>query len=88
MILYQTLSQVHTLVFLQYIQVTFAHYGEESSESGTDEIGEAEWTQNFGGITIDSFIQEMGPKLPNGFDTAVVTPVEYLSLLLSLRCLN
>ena len=26
-----------------------SNLGEESGESGTDEIGEAEWTQNFGG---------------------------------------
>ena len=55
--------------------------GEESGESCTDKIGEAEWTQNFGGITIDNFTQKSGPKLPNGFDTAVVTPIEYFELL-------
>ena len=28
-----------------------------------------------------NFTQETGPKLPNGFDTAVVTPIEYFELL-------
>ena len=79
MILYQTLGQIQTLVFLQYIQVTFQLRG-ESGESGTDEIGEAEWTQNLGGLP-DNFTQESGPKLADGFDTAVATPIEYFELL-------
>ena len=40
--------------------------GEETAEIDTDEIRENEWTQNFGGITIDNLTQESGPKLPNG----------------------
>ena len=35
--------------------IDISNLGEEILESGTDEIGEAEWTQNFGGITIDNF---------------------------------
>ena len=49
--------------------------------SGNDEIGEAEWTQNFGRITIDNFTQESEPKLPDGFATPVATPIEYSELL-------
>ena len=38
--------------------------GEESGESGPDETGEAEWSQNFGEITLDDFTDESGVKLP------------------------
>ena len=56
--------------------------GEESGgESGTDEIGEAEWTQNFGGITIENFTEQSGPNLPDSFDTAVATPLDYFELM-------
>ena len=32
-----------------------SNLGEESGKRGTDDTGEAEWTQSFGGVTIDNF---------------------------------
>ena len=55
--------------------------GEESGESGPDEIGEAEWSQNFGEITLDDFTDESGAKLPDDFDTTAATPLAYFELL-------
>ena len=55
--------------------------GEESGESGSDEIGEAEWTQNFGEINVDNFTEESGPKLPDDFDTTMAQPLDYFELL-------
>ena len=55
--------------------------GEESGESGSDEIGEAEWTQNFGEINVDNFTEESGPKLPDDSDTTMAQPLDYFELL-------
>ena len=65
-----------------------SNLGEESGKSGTDEIRVAEGTQNFGGITMDNFTQESGPKFPNGFDMQWWHQLNILSFILRLRCLN
>ena len=43
-------------------------------------MGEAEWTQNFVGITVD-FTEESGPHLCDDFDTRAATPGSYFELL-------
>ena len=52
--------------------------GEESGESGSDKIGQAEWSQNFAEITFDDFTDESGAKLPDDFNT---TSLVYFKLL-------
>ena len=51
-----------------------SNLGEESGESGPDEIGEAQGSQNFGEITFDDFNDKIGAKLPDDFDTIAATP--------------
>ena len=45
----------------------FSNFGDEHGESRNGEPGDqqAEWTQNFGGINVDEFQSESGPKLPD-----------------------
>ena len=61
----------------------FSNCGDEHGESGNGEPGDqqAEWTQNFGGINVDEFQSESGPKLPDDFDVATATPIKYFDLL-------
>ena len=61
-----------------------SNLGVESGESGSetnDGDKQAEWTQNFGGISINAFEQTSGPLLPDGFDVATASPLDYFELL-------
>ena len=68
-----------------------SNLGEESGESGNetnDGNQQAEWTQNFEGISINAFEQTSGPLLPDGFDVATASPLDYFELLFKPRIFN
>ena len=85
--MYQILSQ--TLICVSTVHSSdISNLGEESGESGNetnDGDQQAEWTQNFGGISINAFEQTSGPLLPDGFDVATTSPLDYFELLFKPR---
>ena len=85
--MYQILSQ--TLICVSTVHSSdISNLGEESGESGNetnDGDQQAEWTQNFGGISINAFEQTSGPLLPDGFDVATASPLDYFELLFKPR---
>ena len=62
-----------------------SNLGEESGNETHDRDQQAEWTQNFGGISINAFEQTSGPLLPDGFDVATASPLDYFELLFKPR---
>ena len=69
--------------------------GEEEGADGNDinlngENGEVqpEWSQNFRDIQIDDFTNDFGPVLPDTFDAATATPIDYFNLLFKPEIFN
>ena len=69
--------------------------GEEERADGNDinlngENGEVqpEWSQNFRDIQIDDFTNDFGPVLPDTFDVATATPIDYFNLLFKPEIFN
>ena len=70
-------------------------FGEEEGADGNDinlngENGEVqpEWSQNFRDIQIDDFTNDFGPVLPDTFDVATATPIDYFNLLFKPEIFN
>ena len=55
--------------------------GNDINFNGENREVQPEWSQNFRNIQIDDFAHEHGPVLPDTFDVATATPIDYFNLL-------